>query len=144
MNSLYIISIKSITHNLNKEIADFIAYHMIKPYFSTKYVEMYSQGIIYEENKKIIGCALLRNIECLITGNNEINIECLCVDEKYRNCGIGSKILQYIIQNIKPELPVLWVDKCFEYNYLKIFYKKNGFEVILDEKKDFKMQLSNI
>ena len=143
MYSLYTVPIDANTYVMNKRIADFVAIHMAKPYFSSTYVQMYSRAVVCQDDGKIIGCALLRDMPDGDSGN-EINIECLCVHEKRRNSGVGTDIVQYAVDDTKPQLPVLWVDKCSRHADLKKFYESNGFEVVLDQKKDMKMRLKRV
>jgi len=99
------------------------------------------------EKDKIIGC-------CILEFTNGLNISAFCVEEKYRNKGIGKLILKKVdeigryLNKYKPE----WKDLLLKYNnglfiednytymtlevakyskdYEKLvcFYKKNGFE----------------
>ena len=143
MYSVYTVPIDQHTYVMNGRLAAFVAKHMAKPYFTDKYVEMYSRAVVCQEDGEIIGCALIRHLTSE-EGDEELNIECFCVREKSRNCGVGTDMLQCAVENTTPEMPVLWVDKGSRCDDLRRLYQSNGFEVVLDREKDFKMRLRGV
>lgn len=85
--------------------------------------------IVENDDKEIVG-GILAKMYCW----NVIYIDALWIDENYRNCGIGTKLLKEIEKiAIKESCNLIHLDT-FDFQ-AKDFYIKNGYEVfgVLDE-----------
>lgn len=85
--------------------------------------------IVENDDKEIVG-GILAKMYCW----NVIYIDALWIDENYRNCGIGNKLLKEIEKiAIKESCNLIHLDT-FDFQ-AKDFYIKNGYEVfgVLDE-----------
>lgn len=84
--------------------------------------------IVAIEGKKIVG-NLYFDYAMDASEKRNIEIKYMCVDSKYRNNGIGSKMLQFLIKN-KPKVLYfsLWTGMQIEKTEkADSFYLKNGF-----------------
>lgn len=142
MYSLYSVPIDGGTPIMNQRLARFVAVAMQKPWFTSACVERYGRAVVCQEDGRIIGCAMMRSLPCTVEGREaETNIECVCVREESRGCGVGTDVLQYALEAAGGGQPVLWVDRDARSDDLLRFYEANGFEVVLERAGDFKMRL---
>lgn len=83
-------------------------------------------------NEKIIGSILIRNIK------NGILLDEIFIEDKYRNKGIGTKVISNIILKYQKNI-FLWVYK----DNIKAFnlYKKLGFKIDSKTKTRYYMKL---
>lgn len=83
-------------------------------------------------NEKIIGSILIRNIK------NGILLDEIFIEDKYRNKGIGTKVISNIILKYQKNI-FLWVYK----DNIKAFnlYKKLGFKIDSETKTRYYMKL---
>lgn len=99
---------------------------LITSSFSTDKISDNEKILVYELNGKIVGfIEYLKNYETI----DIINIAVL---EEFRRDGIGSKLIDYLIENNDIEHIMLEVRKSNE-NAIK-FYEKNGFKVLREIK----------
>ena len=69
--------------------------------------------------------------------NEELLIDQIYIEERYRYCGIGSKVIQNFIEQNNDKKIVLWILKN---NKRAIsFYQKLNFQVELEEQNQVKM-----
>tara|TARA_B100000795_G_scaffold270051_1_gene262243 strand:- start:24610 stop:24987 length:378 start_codon:yes stop_codon:yes gene_type:complete len=98
--------------------------------FTENRINTYEKAILYKINNKIFGFLGISN-------DNYLNQ--LCVDVKFRNKGIATKLLdkaRYILDNNI----FLFVDKNKENtDFLVIFYEKQGFIIEYDNEDEYKM-----
>lgn len=85
--------------------------------------------LIYVE-KNVVGCLLV------VSKENEVMLDEIYLDEKYRNLGIGSNIIRKVIA--KNKNVYLWVYKA---NTRAIsLYRKLGFQIVEETKDRFRMR----
>lgn len=104
-------------------------------YYCEKYISSFNKFnyIVYEENNKILGFC---KFNILKKGIYDAEIYSLYVDNKYKRLGIGSKMFNYVINELKKQgiLKVkIWCLK--ENNIGNSFYVKKGCKLV-EIKKD--------
>lgn len=111
---------KEITINEKNEINE-----MILSCFDNSRFKFYEEIVYYKYNGKIIGFAGLYFIDKYLSINQ------LCVNKDYRRLGIGSTILDFIIEIHKNKSLILYIDKNKkDTNCLFNFYSNRGFKLI--------------
>jgi ribosomal-protein-alanine N-acetyltransferase len=72
--------------------------------------------------------AILGYIICLVV-INEVDVVYLCVDDKYRCCGIATQIFKYFVNSVS-DLKKIYLEVNVDNIGAINFYKKNGFKII--------------
>tara|TARA_B100001093_G_C26846159_1_gene1022872 strand:+ start:2203 stop:2622 length:420 start_codon:yes stop_codon:yes gene_type:complete len=81
---------------------------------------------VYIENNKVLGIITVFIEQKLIhNGSNVAHIEDLVVDNNFKNMGIATKLINYILDNLEYNIYKIILDCKIE---LKDFYSKFGFE----------------
>ena len=80
--------------------------------------------LIAEENNNVVGVC-----SAYPKGNGKLNIEKLHILPKYKGLGIGSKLLDYLLQNL-PETKLLELEVVRQNKDAINFYKKRGFSKV--------------
>jgi len=124
-------------HIRKLSINDYDAYYKLISQFretdisEEKYKEIYSSMIsdiyVMEDNEELIGTiSVILEQKFIFNGCYVAHIEDVCTDKTYRHKGIGSKLLQYVIQEAKNRGCYKVILDCA--GEVLQFYKANGFE----------------
>jgi len=100
------------------------------------------QGFVYEENKKLRGLILFYTSFSLYAKGEFITITELFVQKKYREKGIGKKLLNSIIntiQNTSVSRIELTTPPLPEFQKTLEFYLNNGFEITGGKKVKYEL-----
>lgn len=110
-------------------IEKLVEYNLSKVPQTQEKAYVWLNKIIENDNKKIVG-GILAKMYCW----NVIYIDALWIDENYRGCGLGEKLLFAIEKIAKEEKCNLIHLDTFDFQ-AKDFYIKNGYEIfgVLDE-----------
>lgn len=82
---------------------------------------------VFEYNNELIGTVtVIYEYKFIYNIAKLAHIEDVCIDEKYRNKGIGQLLLNYVVNEAKKEKCYKIILDCNE--KLEDFYKKSGFE----------------
>jgi N-acetylglutamate synthase-like GNAT family acetyltransferase len=128
--------VKKTLLELKNEEKDEINNLIISSFINSR-LDTYNEVIYYIVDGEIIGFVGLQNKNIFTLLNQ------LCVKINYRNKGIGSKLLEYIEENVKTNL-ILYIDKNKDNTeYLYNYYLNRGYketETEINRKnKEYKM-----
>ncbi len=113
---------------INK-LANNLVKNFVQTYNVEKYIDDDKYIILVNDSNPLNGILMVfKNIDFY-------ELELLYVDEKYRNKGIGTQLLDYFIQNIVKGEQDVFLEVAVNNEVAINFYKKFGFEVINVRKK---------
>lgn len=115
-------------NNLGRQLFD----NFEKIYDIINYIQDENYIIYVNEEENINGL--------LIAYNNyeTIELECIVVDSKCRNNGIGTKLFDFLLHNASADIERIYLEVS-EINKVAIkFYQRNGFKIINVRKKYYK------
>lgn len=124
-------SIRKLTINDYNKYYPLISQFRETEFSEEKYKEIYESMVsdiyVMEEDNKFIGTvSVIFEQKFIFNGCCVAHIEDVCTDKSYRHKGVGSKLLQHVIQEAKNKGCYKIILDCA--NEVLPFYKVNGFE----------------